>query len=88
MTALADIQRLARELDAARAALPRVLWPLLLPAAEIVIAHQWGGVSDDGRPMCLDCRRLQSYGTHPCSCPTGRAQKRFAPLLAARAAAA
>jgi hypothetical protein len=79
---MTDAQRLTRDVDAALAALPRVLWPLLVPAARLVQATQWSGVSEDGRPACPDCRRMASYGSHPCSCPTRRVLKRLGAYLA------
>ena len=45
-----DAQRLTREVDTALAALPRVLWPLLVPAARLIQAAQWSGMSEDDQP--------------------------------------
>lgn len=80
---MTDTQRLARELDMALPSIPRALWPLLLPAATLVLAQQWSGVSEQGQPACPDCRRLMAYGRHVCSCPTAKIRKRLGGLLQA-----
>ncbi len=82
---MTEHQMLSRETERATA-LPRALWPLLLPAAALLQEGQWGGTSEDGRPCCPDCGRLASYGRHVCSCPTRLALKRLGPLLAAQEA--
>lgn len=76
-----ETQRLARELDTTLPTLPRVLWPLLLPAAALVLEAQWSGRTEAGEPACVDCRRRQSYGSHVCSCPTGKVRKRLGAML-------
>lgn len=83
---MTERQLLAREVTTAHAALPAALWPLLLPAAALVLAGEWQGRSRDDKPACEDCGRLQAYGHHPCSCPTGQVGKRLGSLLAAEAA--
>ena len=77
---LTDTQRLARTLDARMSATPRDQWPAYLEDARAVLAHEWDG-DVDGTPACPDCRRTARYGSHVCSCPTGKLRKRMRGLL-------
>jgi hypothetical protein len=77
---LTETQMLARELDRLLASTSRRYWSLLAEAAVPVLRDEWSGTVD-GKPACPDCRRLQAYGSHPCSCPTGKVRKRLGPLV-------
>jgi hypothetical protein len=80
---LTPTQRLARDLDKRLAATPRSEWAGFVEDAAVVIAAQWSG-DVDGSPACPDCRRYASYGSHACSCPTGKVRKRMGAMVAAR----
>ena len=49
--------------------LPRALWPLYAPAADLLAASAW-----DNRHVCTACPRRMD--AHTCSCPHAQARKR------------
>lgn len=83
MTPLTETQRLARDVDRRLAALPRERWGELVADAGVVLAAQWAGVTEDGKPACMDCGRTMAYSNHVCSCPTGKVRKRLGAMVQA-----